>query len=136
MKQTIARFLENLRLKPIILHEQPGGSSTIIEKFEDYSDVAFAIILFSPDDLAYLNSKSGSEKYRARQNVIFELGYFIGKLNRDQVVSLCRDPNNLDLPSDYHGIIYIEYDLMGGWKSKLFKELKAFFSDIDANNIV
>lgn len=136
MKQTIARFIENLELKPIILQEQPGGSSTIIERFEANSDVSFAIILFSPDDLAYLDNNLGCVKYRARQNVIFEMGYFIGRLNRNRVISLCRDPAKLDLPSDYHGIIYIEYDYMGGWKSKLFKELKACYPYIDANKMV
>jgi predicted nucleotide-binding protein len=136
MKQTIARFLENLELKPIILHEQPGGSKTLIEKFEDYSDVSFAIVLFSPDDMIPTKNKSNEQIYRARQNVIFELGYFIGKLNRKQVVSLCRNHDELDLPSDYQGIIYLEFDNKGGWKTDLFKELKAIYHDIDANKII
>ena len=72
MKQAVARIISKLNLEPIILHEQPDGGRTIIEKFEKYADVDFAVILLTPDDLC-------EGMHRARQNVIMELGYFIAK---------------------------------------------------------
>jgi hypothetical protein len=83
-RETAARFLEKLSLEPVILHEQPSSGRTIIEKVEQYSEVAFALVLLAPDDVG---AKHGSEQAlvpRARQNVILELGYFIGKLGRTQ----------------------------------------------------
>ena len=89
MKQAVARIVEKIGLKPIILHEQPNKGRTIIEKFEDYSDVNFAIVLLSPDDIAYPKDKPPEDKeFRARQNVIFELGFFVGKLGREHVFIL------------------------------------------------
>lgn len=133
LKETTARFLEKLGLKPVILHEQTSKGLTIIEKFEEYSDVAFAVVLLTPDDHG---SKIGEkEKFlkRARQNVIFELGYFIGKLGRKNVVGLVKD--NIEIPSDYTGIIYIGVDNNDGWKMMLSKEMKAAGLKIDLNKI-
>ncbi len=80
-KETTARFLEKLKLEPIILHEQPSGGSTIIEKFEMYSgEVGFAVILLTPDDVGSTAEDTSNLRKRARQNVIMELGYFMGKL--------------------------------------------------------
>jgi predicted nucleotide-binding protein len=136
MKQAVARTLEKLDLEPIILHEQPSKGRTIIEKFEDYSDVSYAIVLLSPDDLAYpKDSSSEKAKYRARQNVIFELGFFIGKLGRERVCALYKKAENFEIPTDYEGVIYIPYDKEGGWKLKLAQELKTCSFDIDANKL-
>jgi hypothetical protein len=91
MKQSVARILERLGLTPIILHEQPNQARTIIEKFVDYSDVSFAVVLFSPDDMGYQREQAPDQaKPRARQNVVFELGFFIGKLGRRHVLSTNR----------------------------------------------
>src|SRR5574341_240364 len=89
MKQAVARTLSKLGLNPIILHEQPNMGKTIIEKFEKNADVQFAIVLLSPDDMAYsVNSTAQDAQPRARQNVILELGYFVGKLSREKVFTL------------------------------------------------
>ena len=76
-KESVARFLEKLKLEPIILHEQPNSGRTLIEKFEVYADVGFAVVLLTPDDVGSPASeaRAGSMKHRARQNVILELGY-------------------------------------------------------------
>ena len=98
MKQFVARTLEKMDLEPIILHDKPDKGRTIIEKITDYSDVSFSVVLLSPDDLAYQKNKSSNDaKYRARQNVIFELGYFVGKLGRENVLALFRKTNNFDI---------------------------------------
>ncbi len=137
MKQSVARCIEKLKLNPIILHEQSSKGKTIIEKFFDYSNVIYAIILLSADDIAYpRDENSNNFKYRARQNVIFELGYFMGKLGRERVLSLYEEIDNFEIPSDYNGVLFIPYDKKGNWKLELVKELKAVGISIDANNII
>lgn len=129
LKQEVARTISELGLKPIILHEQPSGGKTIIEKFERDSDVGFAIILFSPDDVG--GPTGGEIKSRARQNVVLELGYFIGKLGRDRVCVISRGA--VEKPSDIHGVVWIDYN--GHWKVDLGKELKHANYDVDFNKL-
>lgn len=133
LKEATARFLEKLGLKPIILHEQSSKGLTIIEKFEEYSDVVFAVVLLTPDDHGCTIKEKDNFQKRARQNVIFELGYFIGKLGRGNVVGLVKD--NIEIPSDYTGVLYIGVDNSDGWKMLLSKEMKAAGLKIDLNNI-
>jgi predicted nucleotide-binding protein len=121
--QTMARFLERVEIEPIVLQEQPDQGFTIIEKFETYAkQVGFAVILLTPDDLGGSASAS-SQAARARQNVIFELGYFVGKLGRGRACLLRK--GEVEIPSDLYGVIYTEMDAGKGWKLKLAKELKA-----------
>ncbi len=127
-----ARFLEKLDQEVIILREQPNQGRTIIEKFEDYADVGFAIVLLTPDDkggpkLVAVESQSP----RARQNVIFEFGYFIGRLGRNRVCALYCP--GVEIPSDYSGVLYQELDDKGGWRLQLAKELRAAGLDVDMN---
>ena len=137
MKQSSARFLEKIDLRPIILHEQPNKGKTIIEKFNDYSNVSFAIVLLSADDVAFSkNEKVENASFRARQNVIFELGFFIGKIGRECVVVLHEQVDNFEIPSDYQGVLYIPYDNSGNWKLSVAKELKAIGYKIDGNKLL
>ena len=132
VKEKVARFVEHLKLKPIILHEQADKGRTIIEKFEANSeDVNFAIVLLTADDSGKAN-KETDFKQRARQNVIFERGYFIGMLSRSHVFMLLEE--GVEKPSDLDGIVYTS--LSEDWKSKLFKELKACGYKLDANNLL
>ena len=130
-QETVARFLERLKLKPVILHEQPNEGRTIIEKFEDYGDVTFAVVLLTPDDIGALKEQRRNLKPRARQNVVFEFGYFIGKLGRERVCALSK--GNVERPSDCDGILYVSLDNADGWKIRLLRELKAAGFGIDAN---
>ncbi|KKN33447.1 hypothetical protein LCGC14_0803790 [marine sediment metagenome] len=116
MKVSVARTLERLGLNPIILHEQPNQGKTIIEKFEKYSDVGFAIILLSPDDKGYPKEYDNSHaKFRARQNVIFEFGYYVGKIGRENVIALYLENEDFEMPTDLSGIIYIPFDENDVW---------------------
>jgi len=136
MKQAVARTLETLELTPVILHEKPDGGRTVIEKFTDYSDVDFAVILLSPDDVGHAaNEPAETQKSRARQNVVLELGFFLGKLGRSKVLPLYRKHDDFDMPSDYHGVLFTEYDGGGVWKFKLVQELAAIGVDVDANRL-
>lgn len=130
-KETVARFIERLGLKPIILHEEPNQGQTIIEKFEQHAEVAFAIALLTPDDTGGLAEEEPSHKPRARQNVIFELGYFTGKLGRQGVCALTKGP--VEIPSDYYGVLYIPFEESGVWKMALVRELKTARFEVDAN---
>ena len=122
IKQTVARFLEQLNLKPIILHEQPNRGRTIIEKFEQNSQVPFAVVLLTPDDVGALKADERKPKPRARQNVVFELGYFTGSLGRDRVSALTK--GSIEIPSDYHGVVYIAME-REDWRENLARELQA-----------
>lgn len=125
-KQTVARFLEKLKLEAIILHEKSSGGRTIIEKLEHYTEVHFAIVLLTPDDIGGLaKDKENPDKlsFRARQNVVFELGYMIAKIGRSNVCALLK--GNVEKPTDYDGVIYISMDENEGWKQTLVRELKA-----------
>ncbi|RFN60349.1 TIR domain-containing protein [Marixanthomonas ophiurae] len=133
LKEKVARFLEKLNLKPIILHEQVNEGLTIIEKFEKHSSVQFAIILMTPDDLGNSLKNKDSLNYRARQNVILELGYFLGKLGRNKVCALMK--GDIEKPSDYDGVIYIAIDPSDGWKLLLSRELKNVGIEFDGNKV-
>jgi predicted nucleotide-binding protein len=130
LKQSTARFLEKLGLKAVILHEQPDKGRTIIEKFEEHSSVMFAVILLTPDDVGGLASDPVKQFPRARQNVIFELGYFVGKLGRERVCALNQ---GVEQPSDLHGVLYIPVDEKGIWRFSLARELKAAGLNVDLN---
>lgn len=133
VKINVARTLEKLGLNPIILHEQPNSGKTIIEKFEELSNVGFAIILLTDDDLGKAK-KDENLNMRARQNVILEMGYFIGKLGRNRVCPLYA--KGVELPSDLYGILYTEIDNVENWKIQIAKELKAAGYEIDVNKII
>jgi predicted nucleotide-binding protein len=133
VKIMVARTLDKLGLNPIILHEQANAGKTIIEKFEEHSNVGFAIILLTDDDFG----KSRNDEIlnpRARQNVILELGYFIGKLGRNRVCPLY--VKGVELPSDLYGLLYLEIDSAGQWMIKMARELKVAGYTIDVNKII
>lgn len=134
-KSEVARFVEKLGLKVIILDEQPGGGKTIIEKFEaSASNAGFAIILLTYDDVGAAKDEQDNLKPRARQNVIFEMGYFVKALDRGRVCAMSTD--EVEIPSDLAGVEYIRLDADGGWKSKLARELKAAGISIDTSKLV
>jgi predicted nucleotide-binding protein len=137
MKQSVARTLVELGLKPLILHEQPNKGRTIIEKFTDCSDVGYAVVLLSPDDMAFQKGELSEKALpRARQNVILELGYFIGKLDRKKVMALYRNTPNFEIPTDFAGVVYTPFDIDGKWRFDLCKELKSCNYNVDANKLL
>ena len=127
-KMAVADFLRKVTGDdPIILHEQPDSGRTTIEKFEEVaSEAKFAIILLTADDVGH-ERQAEENRDRARQNVIFEFGYFVGRLGRKKVVALYEE--GVELPSDINGVLY--KPLSGNWHTELWKELRA--SGIDAD---
>jgi len=132
-RETVARFLGNIGFEPIILHEQASRGKTVIEKVEANSDVGFAVVLLTPDDMGRARGDADLEP-RARQNVLLELGYFIAKLGRDRVCALKR--GDVVIPSDFAGVVWTEWDPAGAWKSALGKELQAAGHEVDWNKVM
>jgi hypothetical protein len=127
-----ARYLEKLKLEPVILREQPSAGRTIIEKFVDFADVAYAVVLLTPDDRGGMIKDSfETQRPRSRQNVILELGYFLGKLGRNRVTALHIE--DIEIPSDYSGVAFVGVDERGAWRHELARELKAAGLEIDMN---
>lgn len=139
MRDKIEAFLSKLKIDNIILENESNHGYTVIEKFiKKSSDCNFALILMSADDKGGLASESATQRPRTRQNVVLELGFFLGKLGREKIIVLHPDDIEIEKPSDFDGIVYLPYDNKGAWKHKLIKELKAakfYIDDSDTNHI-
>lgn len=124
-KEAVAHLIKSQGITPIILNEQVNCGATIIEKIEKYSDVASAICLFTADDAGKAND-SNKLQNRARQNVVFETGYFIAKLGRKNVIIIA--DSSVEIPSDLHGVCF--YD-KSNWETEILYELRALGFSID-----
>lgn len=136
LRESVARALERLTFDPLILADQPNAGRTVIEKFEDNAlDVGFAVVILSPDDYGRGpdDGEFPDQANRARQNVVLELGYFMGKLGRSRVAALYKP--GTELPSDIHGLGYVPIDDGGAWRFKLAGELAAAGYDVDLNRL-
>ena len=129
LKESVARIIEKQGIEAIILSEQANKGRTVIEKFEDYSDVSGAICLFTADDVGKAKGKA-DEMPRARQNVVFEAGYFMGKLGRDHIVILA--DKGVEMPSDLSGVVHTNTDK---WTVELLQELKTMGYAVDFNKL-
>ena len=129
LRERVARIIERQGLTAVILNEQSNQGKTIIEKLEIEGNAAGAVCLFTADD----EGKAQTEhlaKPRARQNVVFEAGYFIGRLGRENVAILA--DKGIEIPSDLQGVIYTGTD---NWEFGLLKELKSMGYSIDFNKM-
>lgn len=120
-KLEMSAFISSLGLQPIILHQQASSGRTIIEKIEHYSNVGFGVVLYTPCDVG---SRAGelTGSYRARQNVVFEHGFLIGKLGRARVAAVVK--GSVETPNDISGVVYVSMDHEGRWKNQLLVELR------------
>ena len=135
LKQEVARIVEKQGLEAVILSEQANHGKTIIEKFEENTDVGAAICLFTGDDYGRAikddkgeETKPANDRLRARQNVVFESGYFMGRLGREKVI-LIANPE-IEIPSDLQGVVYTNDK---SWQIDVLKELKEIGYAIDFN---
>jgi predicted nucleotide-binding protein len=139
-------MLNELGFNPIVLHEQASGGLTIAEKLEKYAGkIGYAFIILTPDDIgapvgeleqAFSNIEktfdtiqaiqrelSRTFKRRARQNVVLEFGYLMGRLSREKICCLYK--GDIELPSDMHGICYVHFNnSVNEVKDMVLKELK------------
>jgi len=132
LKTEVARFIEKLGLEPIILHEKASLGKTIIEKIEKYSNVGFGIVLYTPCDLGANKDEISNLKPRARQNVVFEHGFLIGKIGRKNVCALVK--KSVETPNDISGVVYISAE--DDWKLSLAKEMRNSGYLIDMNLVI
>lgn len=131
-KEGAARLIERLHLTAVILHERPDRGRTIIEKLEAHAEeAAYAVILLTPDDIGGGDSESLNP--RARQNVIMELGFFIGKLGRKKVCALLK--GTIEQPSDLSGVLYVPMDDGASWQLRLALEMKTAGLPVNLNDL-
>ena len=134
-RETVARIIEKLELKAVILEEQPSRGRTVISKFmEEAGNIGFAVVLLTPDDEGRPQGDENELRPRARQNVVLELGYFLAALGQRRVCALSK--GDVEMPSDYDGVIYIPMDDANSWQFRLVKELAAVGFKVDANKLL
>jgi len=131
-KQEVARFLERLGLNAVILHEKANGSKTIIEKIEAHTNVGYGVVLYTDCDVGSTKTEPEKLKARARQNVVFEHGFLMGKLGRNKVAALVR--GDIEIPNDISGIVYIGMN-DDSWKNDLVKELRDADIEVDLTKL-
>lgn len=119
-KTKVISFIEKLGLEPVILQDFIAGGKTLIEEIQTRSEINFAIVLLTPDNVGGV--RTGTLRFRSDQNVILELGIFVGLLGRENVCGLYS--GNLQLPEDYHGFNYVKIDKTGNWQDQLVTELR------------
>ena len=129
LKMEVQLLLNRAAVNNIVLHEQADRGRTIIDKLLDETNKAgYAIALLTPDDILENEAK------RARQNVILEIGYFIGLLGKERIRLLVKD--GVEVPSDLQGILYEKYEASGSWKIKLLKEMQAVGIYVDMKGVI
>ena len=125
-------LLLRMNIKPVILGNMTPDGKTIIEALIANTDVPYAVVLLTPDDEGHKAGADDKKTFRARQNVVLEMGMFLSKLGREKVAILHK--GNLELPSDIHGLIYIPFEksIQEG-KNKLAASLQkaGFYIDIE-----
>lgn len=133
-KDSVLKFIEKVGLQAIILQEQLNGSRSIMEKLGKFSNINFAIILVTPDDTALSENKPREGKACVSQNMIFELGYFVGKLGPGRVCALYQE--GMEIPLDYSDIVCVPMDPRERWKLLVAKEIKQAGIEIDLNKAI
>ena len=120
-KNDVRKYVQDIGKEPIILHMQASGGMTIIEKIDYYSNVGFAIVIYTECDIG-AKRDSLVYKRRARQNVVFEHGYLIGKIGRPRVVALVK--GDVETPNDISGVVYVQMTNDDTWKDEINNELR------------
>jgi predicted nucleotide-binding protein len=137
MKQAVTNALTKLKLVPVVMCEEPSQGKKIVERFADYEDIGFAVVLLSPDDSVYVKDESPTKrKLRPRQDVVFELGFLLGKLGKSNVLVFFREFANFEIPTDFEGIKVAAFDDRESWKLALIRELTNCGYNVDADRIL
>jgi len=137
MKQAVTNALAKLRLVPVVMCEEPSQGRKLVDRFQDYADIGFAVVLLSPDDFAYSKDESPTRrKLRPRQDVVFELGFLLGKLGKGNLLVFCREFIDFEGPTDFEGMKVTAFDDRDSWKLALIRELINCGYNVDANRIL
>jgi predicted nucleotide-binding protein len=137
LKQVVTNTLTKLRLVPVVMCEEPSQGRKIVEHFQEYCDVGFAVVLLSPDDSVYVKDEPLTKrKLRPRQDVVFELGFLLGKLGKSNVLVFFKECANFEIPTDFEGIKVAALDDRDSWKLALIRELTNCGYNVDADRIL
>ena len=130
--QAVASYIERLGLQ-VVRFNQPKD-----RQFDIFAaEVIFAVVLLTADDLVVSNSESDVAKFHASPHVIYELGFFRGKLGYKRVCALFEnDPDkSIELPTESFRVVYIPLDSIGNWKLSLAKQMQEAGIIINSGNI-
>jgi len=139
MKDALTAALAKLRLVSVVLCEEPGHGRKIVERFADYADIEFAVVLLSPDDYVYSKGEEPSKrKLKPALDVVFELGFLLGKLGKEHVLVVFRESEKreFDVPIDFEAIKAAPFDDRDSWKIALVRELTNCGYTVEADRIL
>ena len=131
-EQSVAKFVKTLDRHPQIVEKGETKGKSIIEKIEEHTNIGYAVVILTPDDFGYFNNEE-NEQPHIRHSAMFELGFLVGRLGLKRVGALYH--GNFSVPSDYHGVDYIEMDERGGWQLKLAMEINNAGIELDLNKL-
>ena len=137
MKQTITGALRKLGLAAIVMSEEPGQGKKIVDRFADYADVGFALVLLSPDVYAYPKGEEATKRERMpKQDVTLMFGFLLGKLGKAKVLAFYRESPNFAFPIEFEGVKFTAIDDRNSWKHILIHELTNCGYTIDAERLL
>lgn len=136
-RDQLEAMLRRWKIEPLILEQLPSQGQTLIEKLEAISrDADFGIVLATPDDEGHRANHPDEKSFRARQNVVLELGVLLALLGRSKVAILIKDQKNMEKPSDIQGLIYIPFkEDIAEAATVLAKEMVEHGFKIDVKNL-
>jgi predicted nucleotide-binding protein len=137
MKQTITLSLKKLGLAAVVMSEEPRQGKKIVERFADYADVGFAVVLLSPDVYVYPKGEEATKRQRIpNQDVTFMLGFLLGKLGKDKVLAFYKENPNFKMPIEFAGVKFTALDDRDSWKHALIRELTANGYTVDTERLL
>jgi predicted nucleotide-binding protein len=137
MKQTLAGALRKLGLAAVVMSEEPSQGKKIVDRFADYADVGFALVLLSPDLYVYPKGEEATKRERApRQDVLLMFGFLLGKLGKDRVLAFYRESPNFAFPMEFEGVKFTALDVRDSWKHTLIRELTDRGYTVDAERLL
>jgi predicted nucleotide-binding protein len=137
MKQTLTVALRKLGLAAIVMSEEPSQGKKIVERFADYKDVGFALVLLSPDVYVYPKGEEATKRERTpRQDVLLMFGFLLGKLGKERVLAFYREVPNFAFPMEFEGVKFTAMDDRDSWKHTLIRELTGYGYAVDAERLL
>ena len=137
MKQTMTVALRKLGLAAVVMSEEPSQGKKIVERFADYKDVGFAVVLLSPDVYVYPKGEEATKRERTpRQDVTLLFGFLLGKLGKDRVLAFYRESPNFAFPIEFEGVKFAAIDERDSWKLTLIRELTGCGYTVDAERLL
>jgi predicted nucleotide-binding protein len=137
MKQTMTLALRKLGLASVVMSEEPAQGKKLVDRFKEYADVGFAVVLLSPDIYVYPKGEEATKRERTpRQDVTFMFGFLLGKLGKERVLAFYRESPNFAFPIEFEGVKFAPLDNRDSWKLALIRELTGCGYIVDAERLL